>query len=371
MVDMMQAERVISSSWPIPDPDSAERATAQYWRELRMMRSRPPGLANRTTTDGEKRADVFCAALEQSEQLSAAAATSGNAVKPLLAFYGLSQAVRALSAAKTCGTEWRVKRHGMSAIASDLGSHRLSDVMVKPDPKDQQSGFFLLQQVLGSAPWSEKASVGAIWAALPPLSGRPLPGQRHAPALKAGHGSSGTMDENGVDGGRVYLSGLPVELVPAGNDVEVVDDHLMSLYPALSGSRLAGSPFEVDASSQDSTLAGWRWRTPVGAVIGEMFTDRYGLWAIPGVGGSKEVTHPLTLWWALLFALSNRARYEPEGWFNDLNVDTNEAAVLIDYALRISLGDWPRLLHEALLAGQRTGGSSSSPNRGCPGSRGT
>jgi YaaC-like Protein len=48
-------------------------------------------------------------------------------------------------------------------------------------------------------------------------------------------------------------------------------------------------------------------------------------WLIPKLGGIDGPPHVLVLWWALLFALSMRARYEPEGWTKDLDPDDQSA----------------------------------------------
>jgi hypothetical protein len=70
----------------------AERAS---WSDLRGTRWAPPGSAG---ADPSRRA-VYVAALQQAEQLFHAAREAGFASSPLLLFYGLSQAGRAIAAA--------------------------------------------------------------------------------------------------------------------------------------------------------------------------------------------------------------------------------------------------------------------------------
>jgi hypothetical protein len=64
------------------------------WGRLRATRWDPPGAASESA---ERRRTCF--ALEQAEQMFRAAAGVGPATRPLLVFYGLSQAGRAIAAA--------------------------------------------------------------------------------------------------------------------------------------------------------------------------------------------------------------------------------------------------------------------------------
>lgn len=65
------------------------------WYFLRMSRWKPPGLA----AEGE-RADLYRAALQQFEDLMVASAASGPAGSPLPLYYAISQAGRAVLAAR-------------------------------------------------------------------------------------------------------------------------------------------------------------------------------------------------------------------------------------------------------------------------------
>ena len=64
------------------------------WQSIRLLRARPP-----VPVTGE-RLGVFVSALEQAEQLMRAARDVGPAARPLPLFYALSQAGRAITAAK-------------------------------------------------------------------------------------------------------------------------------------------------------------------------------------------------------------------------------------------------------------------------------
>jgi kynureninase len=60
--------------------------------------------------------------------------------------------------------------------------------------------------------------------------------------------------------------------------------------------------------------------------------------------------HPLLAWWALLFALSMLARYEPAGWTGYLNVDISPHAVALEAALGQALDICPQLILHAIRA---------------------
>src|SRR5258708_37942972 len=70
-------------------------AAGGAWTTLRATRWERPSAARST----KERARTYVVALEQAEQMFRAAASVGQATRPVLAYYGLNQAGRALSAA--------------------------------------------------------------------------------------------------------------------------------------------------------------------------------------------------------------------------------------------------------------------------------
>ena len=62
----------------------------EAWARIRMTRATPPAAA----TFDDNRLDTYVTALEQAQQMFAAAIASGVTARPLLIFYGLSQAGR-------------------------------------------------------------------------------------------------------------------------------------------------------------------------------------------------------------------------------------------------------------------------------------
>ena len=85
----------------------------EAWARIRMTRATPPAAA----TIDDDRLDTYVTALEQAQQMFAAAIASGVAARPLLIFYGLSQAGRAVAAAspRLHGAEYRLEGHGIKA----------------------------------------------------------------------------------------------------------------------------------------------------------------------------------------------------------------------------------------------------------------
>ncbi|MDN3360123.1 hypothetical protein [Actinomadura sp. DC4] len=85
--------------------------TDQVWWQIRATRSAPPAAA----AARRDRRRTYLAALEQAEQLMRAADSVRPASSPLLLFYGLSQAGRAIAAAASDLTAdaWRLDGHGI------------------------------------------------------------------------------------------------------------------------------------------------------------------------------------------------------------------------------------------------------------------
>jgi hypothetical protein len=69
----------------------------------------PPGAA----AGDSLRRRTYVVALEQAEQMFRAATTAGAATQPLQAFYGLSQAARAIAAAAPAltGEDWKLRTY--------------------------------------------------------------------------------------------------------------------------------------------------------------------------------------------------------------------------------------------------------------------
>lgn len=114
------------------------------WQRIRVLRTRPPA-----RVEGE-RAGVFVSALEQAEQLMNAAADVGPAASPLLLFYAVSQAGRAIAAAHL-DDPWRLSGHGLKLRATADPSGGLLRRVVKPDGGQATKGRTSLEHDLSPA----------------------------------------------------------------------------------------------------------------------------------------------------------------------------------------------------------------------------
>jgi hypothetical protein len=149
----------------------ADRATEAVWEQLRATRWNPPVGA---ATTNERRA-TYVFALEQAEQMFRAAATVGQATRPLLVFYGLSQAGRAIVAAAsgiTSGDTWKLDGHGISSVGID---RHLPDIEVRTGKQGERGSFVRLSELLDSPLWGkEPVRLNELWDLLPENEQSPL-----------------------------------------------------------------------------------------------------------------------------------------------------------------------------------------------------
>ena len=81
-------------------------------------------------------------------------------------FYALSQASRAISAARIRDQPWRSRGHGLRVEVPENPDEPLGETVVLPDPK-ADSTFRLLCQTTGSVPLTAPTRLGALWAVEP------------------------------------------------------------------------------------------------------------------------------------------------------------------------------------------------------------
>ncbi|MFJ3793921.1 YaaC family protein [Kitasatospora sp. NPDC090091] len=342
---------------------------AAAWADLRATRHSPPGYALR----GGRKA-VYVAGLEQAEQLFTAAAHVGYATRPLLVFYGLSQAGRALAATAPAppGPGWKLSSHGLSA--PDL-SGTLPDLPIVQTDKDGGS-FTSLSQLLNSAPIpSGKANpitLGDVWELIPEAQGRPLRATRIAAPLLQLLPSDWKVDGDqpmaetflaGVPDSITKLSvqGRPLEQLMSvePEPVDVAFDSFMAHYPHAAGYRAVAHRGSGDSSfrfliDQFKVRLGWpvdvATKSACAAKIASVATPYNGrLYLMPAVAGNDRPLHPLMVWWLVLYALSMLARYEPVGWAKHIDVNSSGHAVALEHVLDAALTTVPKLIHSALL----------------------
>jgi len=307
---------------------------------------------------------VFCAALEQAEQLLTAAETVGHASRPILLFYGLSQAGRAVAAASTAvdGNHFRLNGHGITT--PNLNQHPgLQNLMVI---NEGAGSFIQLADVLRSGTLPDGALFAQIWTSIPSLLSQPLGnvGERRPPLIFDVH------TVQGINGTRQEIQGW-VRLLPADLAAEPDQGHALDAflagYPALADSSQSG--LLPDAFSPDDRMPGsmkamrrWPWRDAIDPSGVRSFLKNFedgrtipylgddDRWVFPALGGSAIPLHQLLAWWALLFLLSMLARYEPEDWIRHLGVDTSSSAVPLEAVLGIELDVCPQLILHAIRA---------------------
>ncbi|GAA1854268.1 YaaC family protein [Actinomadura bangladeshensis] len=313
------------------------------WRDLRALRSEPP---NSVSTDSKKK--IFSASLEQSEQYFRAAEEVGYETRPVLAFYGLSQMGRAIAAAThrdrhSSPNDWQLSGHGIrvpgiSQLASGIGT-----LVVR----DQGKGSFTqLAHLLRSPSLTKGTTLASVWNSIPEASGHNLPGGDDHPALWLNEGSDKTRNDWGDFGppSVIILDGVP-ENIPS-----LVK--FMARYPAIwppdgmpqyrhERPLRHGPHGQVYISSLHEYVHG-------GFVTMHGFPYRGKLVALPTVSDNDAAMHPILSWWAVLFALSMLARYEPATWAAAINVDGSRDAVPIENLLDEVTSTIPSLAFDAI-----------------------
>jgi len=336
-------------------------------RCLRSARATPPGFAVR---DSQRRA-VYSAALQQSEDLFDAAAAVSAFARPLPLFYAVSQAGRAIAAARST-RQWPIAGHGLAEGREATGwkGGQILGFRVKP----VRAGGILgaVAETLGVRGLTGSVELGALWSALPGTSG-PTGDKwlRALPVWPQVYWQLGVVLHIGAEH-RGFVH------VPAWvrQDGPRAIDELLQRYPAAAGASL-----EMVQTIIPSQRTPWgdgvpvRWPAPEVAlppdgppppeyvasqVRNRVPEYRYSRehWLVPFVGDANDELPPLLLWWVLLFGLSLLARYEPAAWRGALDPDSSALAVELEELLDEALDVTPALLYEAL-----TGESSLLPPR--------
>ena len=327
---------------------SSRPSRLAVWRQIRALRFQPPGRAG----DTRERKRAFGSALEQAEQLFTAAVATGYASRPILLFYGLSQAGRAIAAASAAvgNNSYKLSGHGIKAL--DLDQRPPLPVLTVKD--DGAGSFTHLAQVLGSISLPKGAPLGQLWAAIPDLLATPLDGdsRQHLPVLQLQHMAPHRADGGEIPGIWRWVVGLPER---PGGYASIPEEEMRAIlrhYPTLARShRLAEEVWyksRIDYRDRSAIRFWYPDRYP--AVPDQPYRDDLDRWIFPPFDEEGNTLHPLLAWWALLFALSMLARYEPASWVSHLDVDVSPNAVPLEAALDEALGTCPELILRAIRA---------------------
>lgn len=341
--------------------DMGEVPPERAWGALRALRAEPPGLALK----GARR-EVFSSSLEQAEQLFRAAATVGVATKPLLAFYGLAQAGRAIAAA-VAGDGWVLSGHGIKIAPPQGRATQLADMAIQPMMK---GSFERIRTALHSSNMGSVARVGDLWPLLCETRRHPLPRAGDCRSLRItvdymGGGPSGIptvrvedLPGSFADVGKEHLelmSGLGANYTAQADTL----DRYLARYPTLSGRvpfTTAGQPVGLQPYGDGTCSVAFQWADEAGnkhsseeTLMQSVGVKTRGEWRVyPSLDGSGRPVHPLLLWWAILFRLSMLARYEPEAWEAMTDVNASADAVPVEHLLRCALSSVPEVLYGVL-----------------------
>jgi hypothetical protein len=267
----------------------------------------------------------------------------------LTLFYALSQAGRAIAAAHLVG-DWELSGHGLEA--KNLDAPDLAEVNVRPKTGKADS-FAGVAAANGSEPLKGSVTMIELWASLPSLT-------RLIPDAKLSH--PGPVS--------VYVTGDPMSnlrdfrWIPAGLG-PLAADNFEEAEAALRRYR-HGRDAEVIINPPDGkpakalTIYGEgfqiRWPNPTQDYPGErraldewapvdVLTGDH--WMRPELSDGSSPSELIT-WWALLYALSMLARYQPVAWFRALDYDASTWAAPLAELLRIGTDAVPRLVLSAL-----------------------
>lgn len=311
---------------------------------IRLSRADPPGLAR----NGRRRA-VYGAALTQFEELMRAAEAASAQTRPLTLFYALSQAGRAVAAAHLEG-DWLLEGHGLKAI--NIGAADIADVSVRPDPREVDS-FSGIASATESESLKGRVGLIELWASLPNLCwlipederrihpvplgvtllGDPMSNLRDWRWVLAGVAPLTARDAAEAEAVlRAYRQARTAELrtvqglrpiralTEHGEGVEVCWPNPSQDYPGETAVLEQVAPFDPHADA--------RWLRPE-------LTD----------GSSPS---DLVAFWALLYALSMLARYQPATWSQILDYDRSAWAAPLSELLRLGVEMVPPMVHGAL-----------------------
>lgn len=338
---------------------STDQTAEAVWEGLRSTRWKPPA----PTLRSPERRTTYVFALEQAEQMFRAASTVGPATQPLLVFYGLSQAGRAVAAAVSNaeGDRWELRGHG---IRSDALQGPLPDVAVRTDPSGSKGSFARLSELLDSPLW-ERASIrlNDLWDALPE--------NRESPLVETGNTRRTPLHVayRAINSEPHPLVSVPVDYFPpwitsATNPHEAFLEYLEA-FPEAGGydSFEQVSPYDSQPLLSLDTK-GWgevrmNWRVPE-EIAGEGYLHRVqylktiarpyndAAYFFPALGENRSSTHPLMTWWAVLHALSMLARYQPAEWATHINIDTSPYAAPIERLLKTAIRVVPEVISETI-----------------------
>ncbi|WP_433269640.1 YaaC family protein [Actinosynnema sp. CS-041913] len=343
-----------------------------YWQYLRRMRSAPPS----STRGSDARRGTFSAALEQAEQLYVAASRVDMESKPILLYYGIYQAGRAIAAVNPdAAAPWQLQGHGLKApgLSERDRTERvlranLLDGVIRGTGRAHEA-FPNIAKILNSPDLTCEVQLGDLVALLDesrtrtktqegvfftPLKDKPAP---------LGVSIETVSAANGLD--IVSLYGFPQSILKAANFTNEVSNYLRLYFPQFS------EDWTVHGVNGHNSIGRRGWVSVTRRVVHEVSADLFKSYdpevaqlekelrvrrpyysfdsiTEPTLPDQGKSVHRLCLWWAILFQLSMVARYAPNAWTDDLNVDLSALAVGLEQLLELSLEEVPRIVVEVV-----------------------
>lgn len=234
------------------------------------------------------------------------------------------------------------------------------DIEIRTDPADSRGNFTRVSQLLDSPVWhKDPVRLEDVWDLLPVID-YPLTDRARLTPLVVSELNVGDYDHPMLS---VPVSDIPDRVVDAGT-CEALEAFLAS-YPSLARhhsyvtSRAKGpdalpdstrfeeegGPLQINWSMPQGAATRAERRKPLRAMTHSHGGLRYFFPAIPPL--SRKL-HPLMAWWAVLYALSMLARYEPARWSAHINVDGSRYAVPIERILELAITQVPVLIRDAV-----------------------
>jgi hypothetical protein len=278
---------------------------------------------------------LYSSALEQAEQQFRAAASVGPESRPLNLFYGLSQAGRAIAAARTPDGQAVspiVSGHGLKV--HELDALRPGDDIFGLQVRGEggrDTSFGRLAWLTGSDSLQPGGvALAAVWMMLPEVS-LDFPIEGHHPAQ--------LVD---ADGDSLRLP------VPDDEDADL----LRAAYPQLGPAELTDGTFGYTGNTPGEGTPVRRFHLPDAQQTLSNYRGSPALMPAWREGGGH--LDPLLAWWVMLYALSMLARYRPVEWTRAIDVDKSPRAVWLEQLLDKALDAVPLQLYIAL-TGARPG----------------
>lgn len=327
-----------------------------------------------------KRKRTFIAALDQAEELWRASGLVADTVSPVLLFYSLTQAARAVCAAVIEGPQWQaIPSHGLSLLAPEIPNEQrpsISDIYVVT----KRSGF--VQQFAdtsGSPHPPEKCTLAELLHALPEHEELLLPSDGHRQPLRV-HDTTIFRSTSSQPSTAVTarVNPMPSSMVRRDEQpdglIRMVDPEIdevvewFEAYPTLAGAGRpvwAGhvQPADLDyPGSSYSVELRWELAQPLRwgnssawfeGIVDVMVRKGAGVGAsgltLPSLGRSASAIKPVLTWWLALFASSMLVRYYPRTWASLLDVDSNRYAVPLSRFIDVGKRRVPSLILQELV----------------------